>query len=111
MTDLRMALFAAIALLAPLAACGAEATAEAEIKAALTQWMADFNQGKADKVCDLFAPDLKSDFQGQPEQISSNSAPFCRSHSEMKPAPLPMRSTSKRSSSPAIWRRCAWFGL
>ena len=66
MTDLRMALFAAIALLAPLAACGAEATAEAEIKAALTQWMADFNQGKADKVCDLFAPDLKSDFQGQP---------------------------------------------
>ena len=68
MTDLRMALFAAIALLAPLAACGAEATAEAEIKAALTQWMADFNQGKADKVCDLFAPDLKSDFQGQPER-------------------------------------------
>ena len=34
----------------------------------MTQWMADFNQGKADKVCDLFAPDLKSDFQGQPER-------------------------------------------
>lgn len=68
MTNLRIALFAAIALLAPLAACGADATAEAEINGALTQWMADFNDGKADKVCNLFAPDLKSDFRGQPER-------------------------------------------
>jgi steroid delta-isomerase len=65
----RTLVFAAIALLlAPLAACGADATAEAEIKAALTQWMADFNAGKSDKVCGLFAPDLKSDFRGQPER-------------------------------------------
>jgi ketosteroid isomerase-like protein len=55
-------------LLSPLAGCGADAAAEAEIKAALTQWMADFNQGKADKVCGLFATDLKSDFRGQPER-------------------------------------------
>ncbi len=69
MTNLRLALFAAIALLlGPLAGCGADETAEAEIKAALTQWMADFNDGKADKVCGLFAPDLKSDFRGQPER-------------------------------------------
>jgi steroid delta-isomerase len=68
-TNLRLAHFAAIAfLLAPMAACGNNATAAAEIKSALTQWMADFNDGKADKVCNLFAPDLKSDFRGQPER-------------------------------------------
>jgi hypothetical protein len=65
----RTLVFAAIALLlAPLAACGPVETAETEIRGALTQWMADFNEGKADKVCNLFAPDLKSDFRGQPER-------------------------------------------
>jgi steroid delta-isomerase len=63
---LRLALFAAIVTLS--AACGTNSTAEAEIKSALTQWMADFNAGKTNKVCDLFAPDLKSDFRGQPER-------------------------------------------
>ena len=47
MAAMRTLLFAAIALLAPMGA-RADDTAEAEIKAALTQWMADFNQGKAD---------------------------------------------------------------
>jgi steroid delta-isomerase len=69
MATIRTLLFAAIALLlAPLAACGPVETAETEIHGALTQWMADFNEGKADKVCNLFAPDLKSDFRGQPER-------------------------------------------
>jgi steroid delta-isomerase len=69
MTNLRLALFAAIALaLVPVTARGADDTAKAEIKGALTQWMADFNDGKADKVCSLFAPDLRSDFRGQPER-------------------------------------------
>jgi len=69
MATIRIGLFAAIALLlCPLAACGADEPAEAEIKGALTQWMADFNEGRAEKVCDLFATDLKSDFRGQPER-------------------------------------------
>jgi uncharacterized protein (TIGR02246 family) len=42
--------------------------AQAEIRAALTQWMADFNAGKADRVCGLFAPDLIAQYRGQPER-------------------------------------------
>src|SRR5262245_390632 len=40
----------------------------AAIRAALTQWMADFNAGRAEKVCDLFAPDLVAQYRGQPER-------------------------------------------
>ena len=40
--------------------------AAAEIKSALTQWMADFNAGKTDRVCDLFAADVRADFRGYP---------------------------------------------
>lgn len=43
-------------------------SARAEIKAALVQWKDDFNAGRADKVCDLFARDLRADFRGQPER-------------------------------------------
>ena len=50
------------------AAAQGDAPAQAEIRAALTQWMADFNAGKADKVCDLFAPDLVAQYRGQPER-------------------------------------------
>lgn len=42
--------------------------AQAQIEVALTQWKADFNAGRADKVCDLFARDLRADFRGQPER-------------------------------------------
>jgi steroid delta-isomerase len=41
---------------------------QAAIRAALTQWMADFNAGRAEKVCDLFAPDLVAQYRGQPER-------------------------------------------
>jgi uncharacterized protein (TIGR02246 family) len=44
------------------------ADAMAEIKGTLTQWMADFNAKRADKVCDLFAQDARADFRGQPER-------------------------------------------
>jgi uncharacterized protein (TIGR02246 family) len=40
----------------------------ARIAAALRQWMADFNARRADRVCDLFARDLRVDFRGQPER-------------------------------------------
>ncbi len=36
------------------------------VKAALTQWMADFNAGKTDKVCDLFAAGVRADLRGYP---------------------------------------------
>ena len=44
-----------LALTSPVAAQG-DSPAQAEIHNALTQWMADFNAGNADKVCGLFAP-------------------------------------------------------
>ena len=37
-----------------------------EVKEALTQWMADFNAGKTDRVCDLFAGDVRGDYRGYP---------------------------------------------
>lgn len=46
----------------------ASGSARAQIKAALVQWKDDFNAGRADKVCDLFARDLRADFRGQPER-------------------------------------------
>ena len=46
----------------------AAGNARGQIKAALVQWKDDFNAGRADKVCDLFARDLRADFRGQPER-------------------------------------------
>jgi ketosteroid isomerase-like protein len=48
-------------------AAGAE-TPDAEIRAALEHWMADFNAGHADKVCDIFAPSLRADVAGAAER-------------------------------------------
>jgi ketosteroid isomerase-like protein len=39
-----------------------------EIRAALEQWRADFNVRRTAHICDLFAPGLRYDFQGLPEQ-------------------------------------------
>jgi steroid delta-isomerase len=49
------------------AVAGAEAP-DAEIRAALEHWMADFNAGHADAVCDLFAPSLRADVAGAAER-------------------------------------------
>lgn len=46
----------------------AQPSADSEIRVALTQWMDDFNARRADKVCDLFAPDLIADYRGLPER-------------------------------------------
>jgi uncharacterized protein (TIGR02246 family) len=43
------------------------AAVQNQIRAELEKWMTDFNDGKASAVCSLFAPDLISDFRGQPE--------------------------------------------
>jgi uncharacterized protein (TIGR02246 family) len=50
------------------AAAQSDRSAQAEIRAALTQWMADFNAGKADRVCGLFTSDLIAQYRGQPER-------------------------------------------
>ncbi len=39
-----------------------------DIRAALEQWRIDFNARRAAHICDLFAPGLRYDFQGLPEQ-------------------------------------------
>ena len=57
----------ALGLTLPSATQG-ESAAQTEIRATLTQWMADFNAGSADKVCALFAPDLIAQYRGQPER-------------------------------------------
>jgi uncharacterized protein (TIGR02246 family) len=63
---------AALALLLLLAVPGVRAAAEegaaTEIRAALVQWTEDFNAGRTDKVCDLFAKDARADVAGAPER-------------------------------------------
>lgn len=51
-------------LSAPLAA----EDATVEITAALSNWMEEFNAGKTDKICDLFAPDVRADVRGAKER-------------------------------------------
>ena len=52
-----------------LASFGANAAdPAADIRAALIQWTDDFNAGRADKVCALFAPDLRANVRGVPER-------------------------------------------
>ena len=58
LTALLLSLFSSGPLLADDAAM--------EVKSALTRWMADFNAGKTERVCDLFAADVRADFRGYP---------------------------------------------
>jgi len=59
-----IACFLAALIISPAAA----QSPDAEIRAALTQWTSDFNAGRADKVCDLFAPSLRADVRGAAER-------------------------------------------
>ena len=43
------------------------AATQNQIRVALEKWKLDFNAGDASQACALFAPDLISDFRGQPE--------------------------------------------
>ena len=61
--------FAIVLSLLPQVCAGAtEADPAVVIRAALVQWMDDFNAGRADKVCGLFAPDLLSNVRGAPQR-------------------------------------------
>jgi steroid delta-isomerase len=53
-------------LAVPASAAGDDVAAE--IRAALAQWTEDFNAGRADKVCDLFAADVRADVRGAEER-------------------------------------------
>jgi uncharacterized protein (TIGR02246 family) len=46
----------------------ADTAAEKAIRDALSKWTEDFNARNATRICDLFAPDLRYDFRGQPER-------------------------------------------
>ena len=55
----------AVALLAAGPALAGDAE---DIRARLEQWTADFNDGKADAVCDLFSKEAIANYRGQPER-------------------------------------------
>lgn len=42
--------------------------AAAAIRATLARWTEDFNAGRADRLCDLFAAELRYDYRGFPER-------------------------------------------
>lgn len=62
------AALAAAAIAGSLAAAQTGEQAQADIRAALMKWTADFNARNLGEVCDLFAPDLRYDYQGFPER-------------------------------------------
>ena len=63
-------LLAAAALTTHQPARGTESTsaAEAQIRAALERWQTAFNGRDEQQVCDLFAPDLTANYEGQPQR-------------------------------------------
>jgi ketosteroid isomerase-like protein len=70
---IRIASFALGLVMLLLAAAGRlSASAEDEdrtaIRAALERWTENFNAGRVETACDLFARDLRASFRGQPEK-------------------------------------------
>ena len=64
----RSVIAAALFATAALAAAPVSATATNDIRARLETWVDDFNNGRADTVCDLFSVDAISQYRGQPER-------------------------------------------
>ena len=52
----------------PCAAAEPSEAPETAIRAVLAKWTADFNAGNAGEACNLFSPELRYDFRGQPER-------------------------------------------
>jgi steroid delta-isomerase len=66
-------LLAALVLMPLALICGADCVRAqddpaATIRSALEQWRLDFNARRTDRICELFDPALRYDFQGLPEQ-------------------------------------------
>ena len=68
MPPIRLIFFVLLANLISPAPFASAASPEIEIRAVLVQWMQDFNAGRADKVCDIFAPTLRADNRTAPER-------------------------------------------
>ena len=68
LSQTRFVLSCLLASLAIPPAAAQPASPESEIRAALVQWREDFNAGRADKVCDIFAPNLRADNRSVPER-------------------------------------------
>ena len=62
------ALFSALLLGLWTTPARSQPSAEADIRAAFARWTEDFNAGRKDEVCDLFAKDLQSDYRGVPSR-------------------------------------------
>jgi len=60
-------LFASLSAVAP-SVIAQPLSDEAAIRAALTQWRDDFNAGRREKVCEIFAPVLRADNRGAGER-------------------------------------------
>jgi ketosteroid isomerase-like protein len=60
--------FALILLLAAQTPTARADDAAVEIRQALAQWTDDFNARRTDKVCDLFAADVRADVRGAAER-------------------------------------------
>lgn len=65
---LHMAALAALLVVWLQPAAAADDAAQAEIRATLAQWTADFNARNTDKVCGIFEPDVAADIRTEPEQ-------------------------------------------
>jgi steroid delta-isomerase len=62
-----LAWLALVALLAP-AVARADPAAESAIRATLARWTDDFNARRVDRICDLFAAELRYDYRGFEER-------------------------------------------
>jgi uncharacterized protein (TIGR02246 family) len=70
-TIVACSVLAAIALAAPLVPVAEADTFEAgqdEIRAALERWQLVFNDRDEQRVCDIFAPDVVANYDGEPER-------------------------------------------
>ena len=61
-----VAIAIAFSILLPLSSRAADPAQAIEQR--LRQWTEDFNAGRVDRLCDLFAPDLIANYRGQPEK-------------------------------------------
>lgn len=59
---------AALLFVAPVATDARAMGDEEAIRQRLVRWTEDFNAGRWGALCDLFAPDLVADYQGQPQK-------------------------------------------
>ena len=57
---------------APAAKADSETAASKRIAVELEKWTQDFDRGNVSEVCSLFAPDLISNFRGEPEDTYSS---------------------------------------